>query len=172
MSQKLFFAFYCILSLLLFQYDGSNVGGWPGSTSGEGDSGGGGGNPNNGIETNLPPTSMYGGGSPSTPSSAAADHRAALDHIAAQNAAAAAHMAAGAAANNPYAAVAAAVNHMGVTAAGSPGGAGQVPDVHKRDKDAIYGWVRKNKNITCIFLWVQKCQLKNKSKNTTKKELE
>ena len=47
-----------------------------------------------------------------------------------------------AAMHNPYA------NHNPATTVqhqvmGAP--AGGVPDVHKRDKDAIYGWVLKNK---------------------------
>lgn len=70
--------------------------------------------------------------------------RAALDQLSAvhHSAAAASHMnmAAAAAAHNPYAAVAAqaANNHVAASVANHAMG-GQVPDVHKRDKDSIYG---------------------------------
>ena len=86
----------------------------------------------------MPPTSMYGGDP---------HHRAALDQLTAQ---AQAHQAAAsqmqnhmaAAAHNPYQGLAAAAaatagnNHSG---SGNHVMSGQVPDVHKRDKDAIYG---------------------------------
>jgi hypothetical protein len=111
----------------------------------------------------LPPSSMYGGTPPSTaagaptsgtasPTSvtaAAVDPRTALDQLSAVHHAAA-HMSAVAAAamhNNPYAAAAAAANnHSAAAAAAAAGGnhvmgSGQGPDVHKRDKDAIYGLV-------------------------------
>ena len=81
----------------------------------------------------MPPSSMY---------AAAGDphSRAALDQLSAahaqQAAAAASHMNH---MHNPYVAAAASVatgnNHTGSNHAMG----GQVPDVHKRDKDAIYG---------------------------------
>ena len=101
-----------ILFSFIFQYDG----GWPTSME-------------------SPPVSMYG----SDPHS-----RAALDQLSAAHAqqAAASHMnhAAAAAMHNPYVAAAvssAATNHTG--SGNHISMAGQVPDVHKRDKDAIYG---------------------------------
>jgi hypothetical protein len=79
----------------------------------------------------MPPSSMYGGDPHS---------RAALDQLSAahaqQAAVAASHMN-HAAMHNPYVAAAAATaNH---TAAGNHVMGGGVPDVHKRDKDSIYG---------------------------------
>ena len=82
----------------------------------------------------MPPTSMYN--DPHT--------RTALDQMNAvhQAAAASAHMnmAAAAAAHNPYAAAAqAANNHVSSSSVANHVMGGQMPDVHKRDKDAIYG---------------------------------
>ena len=83
----------------------------------------------------MPPTSMYGG-------DPQAHHRAALDQLTAQ---AQAHQAAAASqmnhmAHNPYVAAAASAaagnNHSG---SGNHVMSGGQPDVHKRDKDAIYG---------------------------------
>ena len=95
-----------------FQYDG----GWPTSME-------------------MPPTSMYGGDPHS---------RAALDQLSAAHAqqAAASHMnhaAAAAAMHNPYVAAAASAAGTNHTGSGNHVMSGQVPDVHKRDKDAIYG---------------------------------
>lgn len=94
----------------------------------------------------MPPTSMYGGDPHS---------RAALDQLSAahaQHAAAAAsqmsHM------HNPYVAAAASAagnNHTGNHMAGT----GQVPDVHKRDKDAIYG----HPLFPLLALIFEKCEL-------------
>jgi len=90
----------------------------------------------------MPPTSMYG------------DHRAALDTLAAHHAAAQQHMnhsSSVAAMHNPYAnhnPTASVQNHvMGA----SPG----VPDVHKRDKDAIYG----HPLFPLLALIFEKCEL-------------
>ena len=81
----------------------------------------------------MPPTSMY-----NDPHA-----RTALDQMTAvQHAAASAHMnmAAAAAAHNPYAAAAqAANNHVSSSSVANHVMGGQMPDVHKRDKDAIYG---------------------------------
>ena len=50
------------------------------------------------------------------------------------------NMAAAAAAHNPYAAAAqAANNHVSSSSVANHVMGGQMPDVHKRDKDAIYG---------------------------------
>ena len=82
----------------------------------------------------MPPTSMYGGDP---------HQRAALDQLAAQTAHA--HQAAAAAShmnhvhNNPYMAAAASAAGNNHTGTGNHVMSGQVPDVHKRDKDAIYG---------------------------------
>merc|ERR1719174_3002978 len=90
----------------------------------------------------MPPTSMYG------------DHRAALYTLAAHHAAAQQHMnhsSSVAAMHNPYAnhnPTASVQNHvMGA----SPG----VPDVHKRDKDAIYG----HPLFPLLALIFEKCEL-------------
>jgi hypothetical protein len=103
-----------LILLIFFQYD---TGAWP-STGMEG----------------MPPTSMY-----NDPHA-----RTALDQMNAvhQAAAASAHMnmAAAAAAHNPYAAAAqAANNHVSSSSVANHVMGGQMPDVHKRDKDAIYG---------------------------------
>merc|ERR1711963_1392114 len=92
----------------------------------------------------MPPTSMYG-----DPHS-----RAALDTLAAHHAAAAQHMnhsPSVAAMHNPYAnhnPTASVQNHVMGT---SPG----VPDVHKRDKDAIYG----HPLFPLLALIFEKCEL-------------
>lgn len=82
----------------------------------------------------MPPTSMYGGDPHS---------RAALDQLSAahaqQAAAAASHMNHAAAMHNPYVAAAASAAGANHTGSGNHVMSGQVPDVHKRDKDAIYG---------------------------------
>jgi len=98
-----------------------------------------------------PPVSMYG----SDPHS-----RAALDQLSAAHAqqAAASHMnhAAAAAMHNPYVAAAvssAATNHTG--SGNHISMAGQVPDVHKRDKDAIYG----HPLFPLLALIFEKCEL-------------
>jgi len=91
----------------------------------------------------MPAASMYG------------DHRAALDTIAAHHAAAAQHMnhsSSVAAMHNPYA------NHNPATTVqhqvmGAP--TGGVPDVHKRDKDAIYG----HPLFPLLALIFEKCEL-------------
>ena len=82
--------------------------------------------------------SMYNsGGSGAGSGPVGADPRTSLD-LAAAHHAAAMH-------GNPYAAAAAAVaanipnNHVSSSGANNVMGGGQVPDVHKRDKDAIYG---------------------------------
>merc|ERR1719232_1086251 len=97
----------------------------------------------------MPPTSMYGGDP---------HHRAALDQLTAQ---AQAHQAAAASqmnhmAHNPYVAAAASAaagnNHSG---SGNHVMSGQVPDVHKRDKDAIYG----HPLFPLLALIFEKCEL-------------
>ncbi len=79
----------------------------------------------------MPPTSMYSG----DPHSRAALDQSLAAH--AQQAAAAAshmnHM------HNPYVAAAASAAGNNHTGTGNHVMSGQVPDVHKRDKDAIYG---------------------------------
>ena len=84
----------------------------------------------------MPPTSMYND----------PHGRTALDQMTAvhQAAAASAHMNMAAAsalsqAHNPYAAAQAANNHVSSSSVGNHVMGGQMPDVHKRDKDAIYG---------------------------------
>lgn len=88
----------------------------------------------------MPPTSMYGSSVAAAAAAAAASgatdpHRSALDmNMAAlhyQNSLAAASAAANHISSN--------MNHVSAGAGAAGGGSGQVPDVHKRDKDAIYG---------------------------------
>lgn len=119
------------------RYDGGTAGGWP--SGGMGDI----------------PTSMYSASAAAAAAAAvsSADHRAALDQISAvhHNMAAAA----AAAMHNPYAA--AAVNNH-VTSSSVTNhvmGSGQVPDVHKRDKDAIYG----HPLFPLLALIFEKCEL-------------
>jgi len=95
----------------------------------------------------MPPTSMYGGDPHS---------RAALDQLSAahaQHAAAAAsqmsHM------HNPYVAAAASAAGNNHTGSGNHVMSGQVPDVHKRDKDAIYG----HPLFPLLALIFEKCEL-------------
>lgn len=90
----------------------------------------------------MPPSSMYG------------DHRAALDTIAAHHAAAAQHMnhsSSVAAMHNPYA------NHNPASSVQNHvmGAQTGVPDVHKRDKDAIYG----HPLFPLLALIFEKCEL-------------
>merc|ERR1711981_604184 len=88
--------------------------------------------------------------------------RTALDQMTAvhQAAAASAHMsmaaAAAAQAHNPYAAAAqAANNHVSSSSVGNHVMGGQMPDVHKRDKDAIYG----HPLFPLLALIFEKCEL-------------
>jgi len=103
----------------------------------------------------MPPTSMYGG---DPRGQQAALEQLSAAHQQAQQAAASHamqnHAAVAAAMHNPYVAGAAG-------AAGNPNGAtgnhmsGQVPDVHKRDKDAIYG----HPLFPLLALIFEKCEL-------------
>jgi homeobox protein homothorax len=102
----------------------------------------------------MPPTSMYAGGDPHS--------RAALDQLSAAHAqqAAASHMnhqaaAAAAAMHNPYVAAAASAAGTNHTGNHVMSGSGQVPDVHKRDKDAIYG----HPLFPLLALIFEKCEL-------------
>lgn len=84
----------------------------------------------------MPPTSMYGDPHQARAaldqwSAAAAHHSAAASHVN--------HAAAAAMHPNPYAAAAAAAANNHSSSVGNHVMGGQVPDVHKRDKDAIYG---------------------------------
>ena len=131
-----------------------------GNTDNNGSGGAGSGTPVSGgtpgaTSMEMPPSSM---GYPGAAAAAAAA-AAGADPRALELSAAHAQMnAAAAAMHNPYAAVAAAAaanNHTAAAAAAAaaaPGnhvmGGGQVPDVHKRDKDAIYGSVKKSQCIT------------------------
>ena len=87
----------------------------------------------------MPPTSMYGGdprGQQAALEQLSAAHQAqqaAASH-AMQN-----HAAVAAAMHNPYVAAAASAAGNNHTGSGNHVMSGQVPDVHKRDKDAIYG---------------------------------
>ena len=86
--------------------------------------------------------SMYNSGSAASGGGsgpASADPRTSLDLAAAAHRS---HLSA-AMHGNPYAAAAAAAaanNHVSSSVANNVMGGGQVPDVHKRDKDAIYGY--------------------------------
>jgi len=105
--------------------------------------------PSTGME-GMPPTSLY-----NDPHA-----RTALDQMNAihQSAAASAHMnmAAAAAAHNPYAAAAqAANNHVSSSSVANHVMGGQMPDVHKRDKDAIYG----HPLFPLLALIFEKCEL-------------
>jgi homeobox protein homothorax len=97
---------------------------------------------------------MYAGGDPHS--------RAALDQLSAAHAqqAAASHMnhqaaAAAAAMHNPYVAAAASAAGTNHTGNHVMSGSGQVPDVHKRDKDAIYG----HPLFPLLALIFEKCEL-------------
>jgi homeobox protein homothorax len=97
----------------------------------------------------MPPTSLY-----NDPHA-----RTALDQMnAIHQASASAHMnmAAAAAAHNPYAAAAqAANNHVSSSSVANHVMGGQMPDVHKRDKDAIYG----HPLFPLLALIFEKCEL-------------
>lgn len=104
--------------------------------------------PSTGME-GMPPTSLY-----NDPHA-----RTALDQMnAIHQASASAHMnmAAAAAAHNPYAAAAqAANNHVSSSSVANHVMGGQMPDVHKRDKDAIYG----HPLFPLLALIFEKCEL-------------
>lgn len=97
---------------------------------------------------------MYG--VPVSGSNSSADPRTSIDSITAAAAAHHSHLTSVAAMHNPYAAVAAAAaanNH--VSSSNHVMGGGQVPDVHKRDKDAIYG----HPLFPLLALIFEKCEL-------------
>lgn len=107
--------------------------------------------------TAMPASSMYSSPSPGAAAVTAADVSAA-QAAAASRAALELHAAAAAASHmgmtNPYAAN----NHSGGSphgAMGTAGAGGQVPDVHKRDKDAIYG----HPLFPLLALIFEKCEL-------------